>query len=201
MRRSAFHSSGRARAGMDHAMSEPARNRFALDLEDLERQLRGAAQAPRPGQATDPLAELTRIVGQDDPLKDLFAPRPAAAARRCAACAPAAPVASPSPGRKPAASRLRLRRRRAVAPPAELRGALDEFEALLRRGRRCAIARRPRLPPRSMCRRPSRSMTTSRRPAPMAARSPACRSEAGPRDLDQHRGLRCSEQAYAPDGA
>src|SRR6218665_448802 len=64
---------------MDHAMSEPARNRFALDLEDLERQLRGAAQSPKPGQAADPLAELTRIVGQDDPLKDLFAHRPQAA--------------------------------------------------------------------------------------------------------------------------
>ncbi len=50
-------------------MSEPARNRFALDLDDLERQLRGAAQPQKPGAASDPLMELTRLVGQDDPLK------------------------------------------------------------------------------------------------------------------------------------
>ena len=35
-------------------MSEPARNRFALDLDDLERQLRGAAQPQKPGSATLP---------------------------------------------------------------------------------------------------------------------------------------------------
>lgn len=114
-------------------MSEPARNRFALDLEDLERQLRGAAQAPKPGHAADPLAELTRIVGQDDPLKDLFAPRGAMPApvqvvtqaepawqqpmRQEANFSPVMPAAEPT----------------AVAPPAEMRGALDEFEALLRR--------------------------------------------------------------------
>lgn len=98
-------------------MSEPARNRFALDLEDLERQLRGAAQPTRPGQVSDPLAELTRIVGQDDPLKDLFAQRPAGSGpqlvRQEPSFAPAGPVQS--------------------MPPQELRGALDEFEALLRR--------------------------------------------------------------------
>ena len=60
-------------------MSEPARNRFALDLEDLERQLRIAGQAPKSGQAVDPLAELTRIVDQGDPLKDIFGHRGQAA--------------------------------------------------------------------------------------------------------------------------
>ncbi len=101
-------------------MSEPARNRFALDLEDLERQLRGAAQAPRPGQATDPLAELTRIVGQDDPLRDVFAHRPQAAV---------APHVAPPP--RPVRQEPSFAAE--AAPPAELRGALDEFEALLRR--------------------------------------------------------------------
>ena len=114
-------------------MSEPARNRFALDLEDLERQLRGAAQAPRPGQAADPLAELTRIVGQDDPLKDLFAPR-------AATPAPAPVVAQEQPAWQPPMRQepnfsptMPAAEPTAVAPPAEMRGALDEFEALLRR--------------------------------------------------------------------
>ena len=105
-------------------MSEPARNRFALDLEDLERQLRGAGQAPRPGQSPDPLAELTRIVGQDDPLKDIFAERRAQAPRPAMRHEPSFEVVPPAPAPdvpEPA------------APPAELRGALDEFEALLRR--------------------------------------------------------------------
>ncbi|SIQ72408.1 SPOR domain-containing protein [Bosea sp. TND4EK4] len=102
-------------------MSEPARNRFALDLEDLERQLRSAGQAPRPGQQSDPLAELTRIVGQDDPLKDIFserrapAPQPARQEPGFSVVPPRAPAAAPT------------------MPPAEMRGALDEFEALLRR--------------------------------------------------------------------
>lgn len=120
-------------------MSEPARNRFALDLEDLERQLRAAGQAPRPGQAADPLAELTRIVGQDDPLKDIFAPR---------GQAPAAPRAVQGHGHAASPDQAHLTQawppaRRepsfqaqepaSATPPAELRGALDEFEALLRR--------------------------------------------------------------------
>ncbi|MCO5093056.1 SPOR domain-containing protein [Bosea sp. (in: a-proteobacteria)] len=100
-------------------MSEPARNRFALDLEDLERQLRAAGQAPRPGQQADPLAELTRIVGQDDPLKDIFAER-----RQGLRHEPSFEVVPHQPA-PPAAE--------SGAPPAELRGALDEFEALLRR--------------------------------------------------------------------
>ena len=104
-------------------MSEPARNRFALDLEDLERQLRGAGQTPRPGQQADPLAELTRIVGQDDPLKDIFAerrqpPRPAMRQEPSFEVVPQQPA--------PAVPEV-------SQPPAEMRGALDEFEALLRR--------------------------------------------------------------------
>jgi hypothetical protein len=128
---------------MDHAMSEPARNRFALDLEDLERQLRSAGQTPRSGQSTDPLAELTRIVDQGDPLKDIFGQRGAApAASRATPSWPAAAPAPAQPRIVPEAPREEpqfdaLRQFQAVAeqapPPAELRGALDEFEALLRR--------------------------------------------------------------------
>ncbi|WP_293812290.1 SPOR domain-containing protein [uncultured Bosea sp.] len=104
-------------------MSEPARNRFALDLEDLERQLRGAGQTPRPGQQADPLAELTRIVGQDDPLKDIFAER-----RQ-----PPRPVARQEPSFEVVPQQPAPAVPEASQPPAEMRGALDEFEALLRR--------------------------------------------------------------------
>ncbi|SEG80001.1 SPOR domain-containing protein [Bosea lathyri] len=130
-------------------MSEPARNRFALDLEDLERQLRGAGQAPKVGQPADPLAELTRIVGQDDPLKDIFASRghaPAASQPVHSQPVQAWPVARQEPAynrqepaydrQEPAFPNVPPRQPvpvSASAPPAELRGALDEFEALLRR--------------------------------------------------------------------
>ena len=106
-------------------MSEPARKNLALDLDDLERQLRMAAQPVRPGQPVDPLVELTRIVGSDDPLKDLFAqprqaqPQPVQPAARPQPTQiwPQADTAAPVP----------------ATPPQDLRGALDEFEALLRR--------------------------------------------------------------------
>lgn len=118
-------------------MSEPARNRFALDLEDLERQLRGAAQPSRPGQGADPLAELTRIVGQDDPLKDLFAPkapqpqpRPVEIQTQDQSHAYEQPHAGSAEG---ASSYPQAAPAVAAAPPADIRGALDEFEALLRR--------------------------------------------------------------------
>jgi SPOR domain len=39
-----------------------------MDLDDLDRQLRAASGAPRRAGSDDPLAELARIVGQEDPL-------------------------------------------------------------------------------------------------------------------------------------
>jgi hypothetical protein len=39
-----------------------------MDLDDLDRQLRAAGGAPRRAGSDDPLAELARIVGQEDPL-------------------------------------------------------------------------------------------------------------------------------------
>jgi len=82
-------------------MNETAKSRFLLDLDDLERQLRQPSQdersfGPAPGSGAapgfgsgqgsrvdDPLAELARIVGQEDPFRDLFnaPPRPAAPPR------------------------------------------------------------------------------------------------------------------------
>jgi hypothetical protein len=124
---------------MDRAMSEPARNRFALDLEDLERQLRSAGQAPKVGQPADPLAELTRIVDQGDPLKDIFGHRGQAAAPQLvpaswqgqAQSQPKAPSLRHEPSFNPV-QELQAAVEQSP-PPAELRGALDEFEALLRR--------------------------------------------------------------------
>jgi hypothetical protein len=45
--------------------------RFALDLDDIERQLK-QAQLQSPPSKSDPLAELARIVGQNDPFKTLL---------------------------------------------------------------------------------------------------------------------------------
>ncbi|CUA85756.1 Sporulation related domain [Chelatococcus sambhunathii] len=53
-------------------MNETAKSRFLLDLDDLERQLRQSPKDERGSRADDPLAELARIVGQDDPFRDLL---------------------------------------------------------------------------------------------------------------------------------
>lgn len=160
-------------------MSEPARNRFALDLEDLERQLRGAAQSPKPGHAADPLTELTRIVGQDDPLKDLFAQRPQPGRPQ----AVAAPVAVPAwqqprqePSFSPAAAVAPVPE---AAPPAELRGALDEFEALLRRSEPATAQPRPTDAELAAREYQPPEPEAYQRPVPAAPQAPAAR------DLDE----------------
>jgi hypothetical protein len=90
-------------------MTEQNRSRPVIDLDELERQLR-AASAPRPVAPAgapgrdDPLAELARIVGQDDPY------RPAATARQSVprpvaapplSVAPSQPASSPAPRFEP----------------------------------------------------------------------------------------------------
>ena len=82
---------------LGRAMSETRQNRFEIDLDEIERQLRRSADLPplgepaaeavpapvpaRPGAAapvigagfgSDPLADLARIVGQDDPFKGIL---------------------------------------------------------------------------------------------------------------------------------
>ncbi|RYE34868.1 MAG: hypothetical protein EOP23_03375 [Hyphomicrobiales bacterium] len=171
---------------MDRTMSEPARNRFALDLEDLERQLRGAGQAPRAGQQSDPLAELTRIVGQDDPLKDIFAerrqpPRPAARHEPSFEVVPQQPA--------PAVPEV-------SAPPAEMRGALDEFEALLRRTEpRRAEAPAP-MPAPSTYQPELQPDFDLPEPAPYS-RPAAIQGAAPPRDLDEGAQYHPATVAYA----
>lgn len=175
-------------------MSEPARNRFALDLDDLERQLRGAAQAPKPGNTVDPLVELTRIVGQDDPLKELFAPRPAAQ-----------PVVTPQSWQQsrqePAFAPASVQRAAAEvsAPPADIRGALDEFEALLRRTeptRPAAEVAQPEPAPPAPQEFATPEPYRYSRPAPAAVVADA------PRDLDQDRSASYQQDyGYEPQAA
>lgn len=57
-------------------MSESVKPRFAIDINEIERQLAQAgAQPSQPASAgrSDPLAELARIVGQDDPFQAILA--------------------------------------------------------------------------------------------------------------------------------
>ncbi len=52
-------------------MTDTAKKRLAIDLDEIERQLRQSA--PQPAQPkSDPLAELARIVGQDDPFRAIL---------------------------------------------------------------------------------------------------------------------------------
>ncbi len=192
-------------------MSEPARNRFALDLEDLERQLRSAGQVPRSGQPADPLAELTRIVDQGDPLKDIFGQRgPSASQQRAAASWPA-PGANPEP-LPPSATREAVRPAapagdvpldavshfQAVAaqspPPAELRGALDEFEALLRRNEPVRSGP-PVAPVRAEPRFDDVDQGFERAEPQAYVRAAVAEAEPTARDLDE---MRDADAAYAP---
>jgi hypothetical protein len=83
-------------------MSDQTKARFAVDLDDLERQLRVSASAQPKTQSSDPLAELARIVGQDDPFKAMFAdkrpPAPAGSAPSVAAPPVYAPAGAPLTG-------------------------------------------------------------------------------------------------------
>jgi hypothetical protein len=53
-------------------MAEVSKSRLALDLDEIERQLRHSSPQPAPSRS-DPLAELARIVGQEDPFRALLA--------------------------------------------------------------------------------------------------------------------------------
>ncbi len=58
-------------------MTQTARNRFAIDLDEIERQLSSQPSASK----HDPLSELARVVGQDDPFRSILkSPAPPARA-------------------------------------------------------------------------------------------------------------------------
>lgn len=54
-------------------MHDQTKGRFALDLDEFERELKQVPASARPARQDDPLAELARIVGQDDPFRDMLA--------------------------------------------------------------------------------------------------------------------------------
>ena len=177
-------------------MSEPARNRFALDLEDLERQLRSAGQAPKSGPAVDPLAELTRIVDQGDPLKDIFGHRGSAVVPQRVPAAWQAQAQAQSRQQEPSRQEPSfdpVQQLHAAAeqspPPAELRGALDEFEALLRRTdvARPAEVAAVRVEPRFSA-DVDHEDASFEQPAPQSYARPVAVSGLAPaRDLDEER--------------
>jgi SPOR domain len=95
-------------------MSESAKSRFAVDLGEFERQIAQAHNASAqstPAGRNDPLAELARIVGQDDPFQSMLANNAPARPRNQASAslddifatrepvAPAARAAQPQSGR------------------------------------------------------------------------------------------------------
>ena len=52
-------------------MAEVSKSRLDLDIEEIERQLRRSSAQAGPSKS-DPLAELARIVGQDDPFRAIL---------------------------------------------------------------------------------------------------------------------------------
>jgi hypothetical protein len=60
-------------------MTNTARNRFAIDLDEIERNL--STPATPAAAKNDPLSELARIVGQDDPFRSILKAQPAPAPR------------------------------------------------------------------------------------------------------------------------
>jgi hypothetical protein len=77
-------------------MSEARNQRFEIDIDEIERQLRRSVEQPAEARP-DPLAELARIVGQNDPFQGILAggqpARPAAPAAPANANQPSYPEA------------------------------------------------------------------------------------------------------------
>lgn len=74
-------------------MSDTRHQRFEIDLDEIERQLRRSVEGTTtPQPRADPLAELARIVGQDDPFRNILGVKPAASAPPFQAPAPAVPT-------------------------------------------------------------------------------------------------------------
>ena len=60
-------------------MSEARNQRFEIDIDEIERQLRRSVEMPAEPRP-DPLAELARIVGQNDPFQGILSSAPARSA-------------------------------------------------------------------------------------------------------------------------
>ncbi|MDJ1157138.1 SPOR domain-containing protein [Chelatococcus sp. SYSU_G07232] len=76
-------------------MHDSTKSRLALDLEEIERELKQVPASARPTRQEDPLAELARIVGQDDPFRAILSAdrqaKPVAGARIGLQAAPLLP--------------------------------------------------------------------------------------------------------------
>jgi hypothetical protein len=103
-------------------MSDARNERFEIDLDEIEKQLRRSVEAPQPARS-DPLAELARIVGQEDPFRGIFAKPPGQGADT------APPVASPGP--RPSRDGTAAKPAPAPADAALLQGYRREEEAVL----------------------------------------------------------------------
>ena len=111
------------------------KSRFAIDLDDLERQLRSSPAQDVRQPVADPFAELARLVGQDDPYKDMFRQSEA-------------PVPSSVPAQRQEPVFTGYSQAKATesapdysVPQDDLRGALDEFDAIFdRQGQHAAVA-------------------------------------------------------------
>ena len=88
-------------------MSDARHQRFEIDIDEIERQLRRSVEAT-PNPKPDPLAELARIVGQDDPFRGILGGGRSASAQPArpdaAVSAEPAAAAAPSFGDELAAS-------------------------------------------------------------------------------------------------
>ena len=84
-------------------MSEARNQRFEIDIDEIERQLRRSVEEPAE-KKPDPLAELARIVGQNDPFQGILSNAPARPTARADAAnanheqfgAPPSPAADPA---------------------------------------------------------------------------------------------------------
>jgi hypothetical protein len=117
-------------------MLDQTKSRLAVDLDDLERQLRQTASAQPKAVQGDPLAELARIVGQDDPFKAMFAerqdrPAPAPESPRVPPLQVVRPPA-PEPAPEPALLSDEPIALGADGLPSLSKSMMDEFDALLR---------------------------------------------------------------------
>lgn len=117
-------------------MSEQTKARYAFDLDDLEKQLRQTAGSQPKAVPSDPLADLARIVGQDDPFKAMFADK-----RNVAMPPLPVQVAPPAPRRvEPTLDDILYNPKPSTTLAADAAGAekpllqqdmLDEFDKLL----------------------------------------------------------------------
>ncbi len=133
-------------------MNQEMRTRPAIDLDELDRQLQAGSRPPSRHPGSDPLHELAKIVGQEDPFRQMFSPdvRPEAVAPTAP---PAGHLASAMPGpSKPASSMDAGGAARAAANVSErldTRGLISRLEDEMKLDLRPALPAESAQPPSS----------------------------------------------------